>query len=201
METLEGSEILRSPLPATLTRKGYQTNSSALHKSHFKGKLGEWNIATEVRRVVTDGMNEEPLSARMERVSKHPCSIEREHYICGDEQSICGRYVQNALVPATAVGFANLLKIRFGDFKICEESKGEGADIPDFVGVYCSAFNLDQLNGDDQPAMRVVGEAKTPWVHSLRQWHTKSDQGKLRHALGTNPPLFQLFPGWNRTTG
>jgi hypothetical protein len=135
-------------------------------------------------------------------VLNHPYFIGREHHLCGDELSVCGRFVQNALGPVMAVAFANGNRIRFGDFKVCAEAvkatknekmektgrKDETTYIPDFVGVRCDALNILQLKEAIEPTMVLVGEAKAPWRHDLEshftEWQSRKSQRKLRNALG-----------------
>ncbi|OAL67235.1 hypothetical protein A7C99_1652 [Trichophyton rubrum] len=82
------------------------------------------------------------------------------------------------MYSVTAVAFANGIKARFGDFKVCAESQGE-VDVPDFVAVHCTAKNLhalEQLDSREVPYLKFVGETKTPWRHDL---------GKIYHDFTT----------------
>lgn len=156
-----GAEILAYPLPELLTRPGYQTTSTAFHNRYYSGPLAPWPIESEARDIVSDKhLNTDHLSVHVQNVLIHPCFIEREHHLCGDEQSVCGRFVQNALSPVTAVAFANGIRARFGDFKASADASGnsEGTKgktgkkgkkgerkIPDFVAIRCDALSIVQL--------------------------------------------------------
>ncbi|DAA77265.1 TPA_exp: Uncharacterized protein A8136_6525 [Trichophyton benhamiae CBS 112371] len=130
-----------------------------------------------------------PLSYTNYEVAQNSSCLDHEHYLCGDEQSVCGRFAQNVLGPVTAVAFANGVKARFGDFKVCAESQGE-ADVPDFVAVHCTAKNLhalEQLDSSEVPYLKFVGEAKTPWRHDLGKIHhdfTTRKKSTIDRALG-----------------
>ncbi|KAK2798407.1 hypothetical protein FQN50_008847 [Emmonsiellopsis sp. PD_5] len=148
-----------------------------------------WSVSSAIKQLTSEErINKDYLDDHIPDVSKHPCCLDREHYICGDEQTVCGRFAQNALAPATAVAFANGVKIRFGDFKACEEAMDESLLIPDIVAVYCTALNPDDLKITTvKPVMRLVGEAKTPWKHNLQDYYEKWKSGEerqLRRTLG-----------------
>ncbi|KAL4916567.1 hypothetical protein BDW62DRAFT_103431 [Aspergillus aurantiobrunneus] len=114
-----GADIFRFPLPELLTREGYQTTSSALHNLQYHGPLGDWQIEEEAHNIVfASHLKKNLLSVHMSGISNHQFSINNEHHLCGDEQSVCGRFVQNALGPATAVAFADGIYTRFGDFNV-----------------------------------------------------------------------------------
>ncbi|KAM5458263.1 hypothetical protein MaudCBS49596_000176 [Microsporum audouinii] len=175
MEVHTGPEILAHPALPMLTRKKYQTVSSAYHSISYNGKLAKWNFSESVQHVVSEYCNsKEPLSSKVYRVSDNLCSIDHEHYLCGDEQSVCGRFAQNVLGPTTAVAFANGIMTRFGDFKVSAEAKGEKTLIPDFVAVHCPAYDFKGLADlTEKPQLRFVGEAKTPWNHDLEDSYNR----------------------------
>ncbi|KAK2812029.1 hypothetical protein FQN50_001738 [Emmonsiellopsis sp. PD_5] len=190
-------DILQRPLPKLLTREGYQTVSNALHRSYFNGRLTRWIIKDDAVKAALDALDNDKvkdhlyLSSSVQSVLQNPFSVERENYLCGDEQSVCGRYSQNALQPAAAVGLSRNIGTRFGDFKTCEESKSESDSIPDFVGVASDPYRLDfeKMKDHDvkKPMMKLLGEAKTPWKHNLLEYYKKFTAGdgrQIRHALG-----------------
>ncbi|KAK2808822.1 hypothetical protein FQN50_004298 [Emmonsiellopsis sp. PD_5] len=189
-------ELLRMPLPPLLSRPPYQTTTSALHDSHYAQTLVDWNISEGVKNITAEcHLCSNPLDASVACVSGNPFRLKCEHYLCGDEQSVCGRFSQNALQPSTAVAFQQSIKTRFGDYKVCQENKEARLKgyIPDFVGVTCPAQdftalqNLASGNHSHQPTMRIVGEAKTPWKHNLEKTYRAykiQDDEDIRHALG-----------------
>ncbi|OJD23543.1 hypothetical protein ACJ73_05108 [Blastomyces percursus] len=196
-------DILRSRPPPLLTQEPYQTQSSALHKSYYAKKLTEWNISEDVKRV-TDEKNlcGSPLDVSVDIVSQNPCHVKGEHYLCGDEQTVCGRYSDNTLKPVTAVALQQNICIRFGDYKVCQENKDPDNKgyIPDFVGVASARDSFQNLvpNGPTyQPKMRIVGEAKTPWKHDLRgfwnRWKRSEEHQYIQQALGQIAAYMHLF--------
>ncbi|KAL4931947.1 uncharacterized protein BDV17DRAFT_229426 [Aspergillus undulatus] len=117
--------------------------------------------------------------------------VHDEQCCCGDEASVCGRFMQNALGTTTKVARENGIPIRCGDHRISEEGSGKKdtsgkqnhiQHIPDFVGVRDSQ--------DLPPIIKILGEGKTFWKHKLANWHRKwrqeGEQGAslIRHALG-----------------
>ncbi|EFQ96685.1 hypothetical protein MGYG_08608 [Nannizzia gypsea CBS 118893] len=201
MEPLTGFDVLAKPLPPVLTRRYYQTNSSAYHKVFYKGGLAKWNFEKDVLRAASRSReNQHRIFSQESETPRHPYSLHREQYLCGDEQSVCGRFAQNALGPATAVAFLNGIQTRFGDFKVCDEARKEKSLIPDFVGVSCSALDLEGLKGlTETPNLKIVGEAKTPWKHNLFAVYKdcfgkKKKEGPLRHALDSGSVLYVSSP-------
>ncbi|KAI1922249.1 hypothetical protein LOZ12_000584 [Ophidiomyces ophidiicola] len=198
-----GYEIICAQLPNILTRKHFQTTSTAWHGSYYLGKMAKWNIEPDVTATITPAhMKPGLLSIHSDIVLQEAGCVDHEHYLCGDEQSVCGRYGQNALAPVSAVAFHNGLKYRFGDYKVSSESTypGNGTYIPDFVAVSCPAANLGELlklKKDTPHNMVIVGEAKTPWKHDLMTaWSKFSESGddeNIRHAFGQIVTYMQRF--------
>ncbi|KAK2736467.1 hypothetical protein FQN55_001644 [Onygenales sp. PD_40] len=201
-----------TPLPRILTREPYRTTGSALHSSYYAKHLVRWNISTDVKEATADThLKKDPLDADVQVILQSPFRVKAEHYLCGDEQSVCGRYSHNALEPVTAVAYLHGLRVRFGDHKASQENHNSKTKhyIPDFAGMFCPALdftalaNLTKDNPKHQPQMRIVGEAKTHWKHNLTQFFkaaTKAedkdkDETHLRHALGLLllPTLFTLI--------
>ncbi|KAM5471888.1 hypothetical protein MauCBS54593_003294 [Microsporum audouinii] len=185
--------ILAEPLPDLLTQEGYRTSSSAWHSEHYLGRIRLWDLKKEVRRwTASKYLKRDTLSADLDSLSEQPGYIHKEHYLCGDEQSVCGRFAQNALGPVSAVAFHHGHHYRFGDYKVCLESQKPGNEryVPDHVAVKCSAANTEELrtlSGDFKPEMVLVGEAKTPWKHRLGRYIESFEEKhdtQLRQALG-----------------
>ncbi|KAI2022459.1 hypothetical protein LOZ29_001165 [Ophidiomyces ophidiicola] len=154
--------------------------------------MAKWNIEADIAATITSArMKPGFLSIDADIVLQEVGCVDHEHYLCGDEQSVCGRYAQNALAPVSAVAFHNGLKYRFGDYKVSSDSTypGNGTYLPDFVAVSCPATNLktlQELTKGTPHDMMLVGEAKTPWKHDLMAaWNdVKRDEQDLRHAFG-----------------
>ncbi|KAK2781883.1 hypothetical protein FQN51_004999 [Onygenales sp. PD_10] len=198
--------ILRGRPPPLLTREPYQTQSSALHRSYYAKTITDWDISEDVKMVTAEKyLCSSPLDASVDVVSQNPCRVKNEHYLCGDEQTVCGRYSDNALKPVTAVALQQGIYMRFGDYKVCQENldPDNKGYIPDFVGVACPArdlMSLQNLVADDpthQPKMRIVGEAKTPWKHDLKtfwnRWKQAKEHQYIQQALGQIAAYMHIF--------
>lgn len=173
----------------------------------MRKKFGEWSdFETNVRKLVDDRIawNNRVLAVCIEKdIEGDKALLHNEQYLCGDEQSTCGRFAHNVLHVLTAVAWANNMQIRFGDYKVCQESKRVGnwsdaviSKVPDFVAVDCSKprdpntkFSKNHPDGNH---MRFIGEAKTSWCHDLPE-HLENyrrspldlePQRQLRRALG-----------------
>ncbi|EFR01366.1 hypothetical protein MGYG_04373 [Nannizzia gypsea CBS 118893] len=189
MDAHDGHQILSRAPPALFTHKNFRTTTGALHKIYYNGKVIKWDF-TQAALKYSSNRSLDPKKISTE--SRGLYSLYHEHYLCGDEQSVCGRFAQNVLTPVTAVAFANNITTRFGDFKVSAESKAKKKLIPDFVAVHCTATKVNELSAKDIPEMMFVGEAKTPWNHNLQSAYrdyfsndpSTISKSWLRHALG-----------------
>ncbi|KDB27848.1 hypothetical protein H109_00415 [Trichophyton interdigitale MR816] len=180
MEGNTSYTILASPAPSILMRDGYHTTTNAFHPTYYRGKKESWDLASEMWDAIDEIRNNSPLSYTLRGIPENPYSLDREHYLCGDEQSIL-----------TAVSFANGVKTRFGDYKVCSESREkEHSKVPDFVAVHCTAKDLKglkELDRNEYPYLKFIGEAKTPWNHDLGKIYENFVAGKktkINSALG-----------------
>ncbi|KAK2757018.1 hypothetical protein FQN54_004987 [Arachnomyces sp. PD_36] len=205
---LSASDLTRQRLPDCVYETGRHTSTSAIHKDKFyTGSLAAWkNFEHEVRQ-------------NFQSANLHTCSLPMiyddtgldkdtnlhlEHFRCGEEISISGRFVQNALHVVSAVAKAKKFDLVFGDWKASDTSNGikpmdevylAGLDENDeavqhqksiakkvlasLVPDYCIIDNNDKA--------RVVGEAKVPWVHEFDGWWKSFEDGDdedIRQALG-----------------
>ncbi|KAK2758710.1 hypothetical protein FQN54_003400 [Arachnomyces sp. PD_36] len=125
-----------------------------------------------------------------------PALYSTEHYICGEELSISGRWVQHALHPMCAVGKGLGFETVFGDWKATSQNKVsfiQTGKVDPTTGRFTSAAEntsseitsstpeADQVKKrnrkelildyalmvEDNGAPRAVGEAKTPWNHGF----------------------------------
>ena len=99
---------------------------------------------------------------------RRPHDIYYEHMYCGDEITVVGRFGQHLGQTMSAV-FLNLgMDIHFGDFKTTTtEISGK---VPDIILV------------DSAGSLKAVGEAKTPWMHNIKDAQTRDIA--FRHYLG-----------------
>lgn len=93
MEGNTSYTILASPAPSILMRDGYHTTTNAFHPTYYRGKKESWDLASEMWDAIDEIRNNSPLSYTLRGIPENPYSLDREHYLCGDEQSICGRFV------------------------------------------------------------------------------------------------------------
>ncbi|KAK2867843.1 hypothetical protein FQN49_003418 [Arthroderma sp. PD_2] len=190
-----GAAILKDSLPDLLIREGYRTTSSAWHSDYYIGSMATWNFTEHARNWNFESrVNDEPLPINAKSALWRNGCVDRENYLYGDEQSVCGRYGQNALAPVGAVASDNGIPYCFGDYKACYESQqpGNKNDIPDFVAAYCRTTDVERLKSlpktVEKPSMVLVGEAKTPWNHNLprfwKEYTEDNEDHNLRHAFG-----------------
>ncbi|KAL4934952.1 hypothetical protein BDV06DRAFT_229272 [Aspergillus oleicola] len=200
-----GNKILSQPLPALLTREHYRTTSSALHETWYDGPLQDWQIESEAWKLFEGKDLNDPrfsfdsLQEALSQGQGYPVPINREQFVCGEESSVCGRFVQNALTPVTAVAFANRILSRFSDFKSCAEgSKSPEANenknhyIPDFVAIQCQTTQAHLLKTDVTPHMILAGEGKTEWVHNFVKWYKSWKNKKPGEAIYFRKALGEL---------
>jgi hypothetical protein len=184
--------LLKQALPPLNYRAYYHTTSKALHDIHFTGPLEPWDGFEEsvcnFRSTVEKHYDvEKILGYASSEPSKNDITFV-ESFHCGDELSVSGRYVANALHVMSAVGKDVGLETVFGDWKSTEkkekkEKKGKKKE-------RINEDNDDEKDKDRKesdkkeakesrltpdfsifnPAFfgqRAVGEAKTPWHHGI----------------------------------
>lgn len=149
-------DIIVSRTDNLVLSQASRTTGSSNHASRFEGVLGLWSSFESSVRQNTKAIN---WSQHQTILQSRPVgtnnSLHHEHYICGDEISVSGRFVQNVLHPLIAVGKELGQEIQWGDSKTSEEGLKNTNDIPDFVAL---------ANGKH---LRAVGELKTPWTVDL----------------------------------
>ncbi|KAL4939305.1 hypothetical protein BDV06DRAFT_225162 [Aspergillus oleicola] len=119
------AQILGDPLPKLFNSKDYCTTSDAYQKKYFNGEIVPWQIKQEAKLngvFSEENMTKKLFAVRLQENAGTPIFINREQFIVSDEQSLCGRFVQNALVPVTVVAFENGIMSRLSDFKGCAAS-------------------------------------------------------------------------------
>ncbi|KAJ9347959.1 hypothetical protein C8Q69DRAFT_445199 [Paecilomyces variotii] len=130
---LDAKDLTMAALPDINFIDNRAAQSSAVH-SHlrFCARLVLWEtFEHEVRKVFNDvfrNWDEDQsniLSVEMDQQS--PNSIVNEHYLCGEELSTSGRYVQNVLHVMTAVGKESGFDLQFGDWYSSFDHKGKSS--------------------------------------------------------------------------
>ncbi|KAK2799268.1 hypothetical protein FQN50_008544 [Emmonsiellopsis sp. PD_5] len=175
-----GRDILAQPLPSLSTRDGFRTVTDSRHRLWFNQQMGHGkSFPTEVRAMIDEReFKPDYLHVRPKSPDGNPNRVCNEHVLCGDEQSVCGRISANVFQLVTAVACNEGIQIRFGDYKVCQESHWDpnacqpqnvsAKTIPDFVAIEDSVARDPEAPYDENnPHLRFVGEAKTGWVHNL----------------------------------
>ncbi|KAK2809061.1 hypothetical protein FQN50_004114 [Emmonsiellopsis sp. PD_5] len=187
---LSSKDIISQPLPDLLTAPGFHTRSDSRHRTWYNGKLGHWEgFESDVKRVAEAAITKSDYLDVIPRdYATNPGYLCHEQCFCGDELSLSGRFTQNALTPAISVARLHGVQTRFGDFKTSRESQVSGqSSVPDYVAIVCREEKKKTTAGLRDHDMRIVGEAKTPWMHNLMDFYKKywrKDESGFRRALG-----------------
>lgn len=189
------------------------TESSAVHRDlHFCGNLKRWtSFEEEVDQVFRDNFHKWDSFPRniLHVVLKDPVknAISNEHYLCGEELSSSGRYVQHVLHVMTAVGRELGFKLWFGDWYTSYDhgekpaSKTKSSDGPNISEVQPTKPNARGKKiipdyallaeggvGNPKSYARALGEAKSPYgAHDFERWVDDAFYGndkRLRQLLG-----------------
>lgn len=203
---LTARDIVYDSIPE-LHRNKRGTISSSFHDKWYDGHLSNWDLfereayklSSQIELLPRKALSVKPeyLEDPEDKPQNH---VWNEQFLCGDELSISGRFVQQVLHPVTAVARELKMQRRFGDFKVCsaKPNSGEpksrsksGGEVPDFVAV-APVADAPETSGDIPieyyHELRLVGEAKTPWMHDLTKFYLphkdKRPAQVLRHALG-----------------
>jgi len=146
-------QIIKRPL-LDLIRSSNRTTSMAIHNISVVATIYQWN---NFKHNVRQQCNVAQLSRR--QLAHFPTNFASEHHIaneqlcCGDESSVQARFTQNVCHTMTSIYRDTGILCRFGDARACNPNQNFGG-IPDIVLM------------TDSGAARVVGEMKTPWMHT-----------------------------------
>ncbi|KAJ5131580.1 uncharacterized protein N7515_007619 [Penicillium bovifimosum] len=150
------------------------TKSDSTHNLEFKATLVHWNTFDKEVRALSHRIDWKnfPSVLAYAPTEKHagPHHTYSEHWLCGDELSVSGRFGQNVGHITSSVFRALNIPSWFGDYRTCVNGTVE-RKVPDFVMV------------NAQGHLQAVGEMKTPWMHNLKNVML-SDQTEFRHCLG-----------------
>ncbi|PYI02599.1 hypothetical protein BO78DRAFT_400399 [Aspergillus sclerotiicarbonarius CBS 121057] len=175
---------------------GYSTTSSdSTQNLEFRASLVHWNTFEREVRQVFDGIRWDTQTEILAYAPppnggtgpNHTCN---EQLFCGDEHSTVARFNQNVGHVMTSVFQSLGFRARFGDFKTCCDTTINNK-VPDIV-----------LLGD-QGSLRVVGEAKTPWMHTLDnfsdQEDTRSTFGQISRYMFTSKAKYGFLTTYDQT--
>ncbi|GAD96170.1 predicted protein [Paecilomyces variotii No. 5] len=118
----DAKDLTEHFLPEIQYEQGRSVTSSAVHGNlKFCGRLAPWlSFERDVHTIFMEVFNtwNPTTSKKLHVVLSHPGenTISNEHYLCGEEISSSGRYVQHVLHVMTAVGYDLGFKLRFGDW-------------------------------------------------------------------------------------
>ncbi|KAK2810536.1 hypothetical protein FQN50_002793 [Emmonsiellopsis sp. PD_5] len=194
VEALTAEDVVLRPLTKYCDQSKRHVQSSSFHGLWYVGGLEIWaNFENEVEKNFAEiKWKDHPTildyGPPSEDVSElHLCA--GDHFICGEELSISGRWVQHALHPMSTIGKELEYKMVFGDWKATAESDVDFVQLGKYDHDSKKVLPLDEnvaagdtmkqrkrknlipdyaLMVEGNGAPRVVGEAKTPWNHDFQ---------------------------------
>lgn len=168
---LQAEDLVRLKLPDILQAPN-TTVSQSTQNFEFTGTLGYWsNFEREVRKsTLSQKWTPHILTHQPGGVLPSPFYLTKEHYLCGDEYSIQGRFGQNVGQVMSAVFGSLGMDAGFADFKGCGAAMGKNEKVPD--------YSVITQNG----LLLTAGEVKTPWAHALDD--DLGSEFDLRRTLG-----------------
>lgn len=164
---LTGKEVIQQPLPDLRYHdEKFRTSSKSTHKLWFLATLSEWNIEQKARHYSKSIDWQDDILGY---------ELGEEQIECGDEHSVVGRFNQNLCHNSTPSLHKYVqTDVRFGDFK-CAVSDASFKKVPDVVLV------------TKEHQLRLVGEAKTPWMHDIKQAQEKN--ATFRNYIGKSQSI------------
>ncbi|KAJ9293256.1 hypothetical protein DTO271G3_7979 [Paecilomyces variotii] len=185
VDYLDAMSLTRAGFAECCYRPERHTYSSAVHRHlRFVGELVFWDdFKVIVRNNFKDIFghwdkgNVRPLDVELREPDEN--SLHHEHYLCGEEISVNGRYTNNVLHVMTAVAKELGFPVRFGDWNASfERTKASPAkDIsrksPDY------AVLGDEISDGSFSYARAAGEGKSLFEqHPLHDWVREAKNGK-----------------------
>jgi hypothetical protein len=146
-------EVVRAALPDLITGPG-KTTHPALHMIWFRGRSERWQTFEQDAMQhfqQTDWNRHRRVLTYRPANSPSPASIAREHFICGDEAGVQGRFNQHIGQVMSAVSVAMGIDLAFADYK-ANTSRTVDSKVPDIICMTRSG------------GLRIIGEIKTPWI-------------------------------------
>ncbi|KAK2754213.1 hypothetical protein FQN54_007092 [Arachnomyces sp. PD_36] len=214
VKALTAEDVTLQPLIKYHDNAKRHVKSSSFHGLWYVGELETWSgFEDEVGKNFggikwKDHQTILSYDIPSERVSDLNL-LAKEHFLCGEELSISGRWVQHALHPMSTVGKELGYKMVFGDWKATAErdvdfvqsgkydhESGKVVPLDDTAAEGDTTKKRKRKNlipdyalmVEDNGAPRAVGEAKTPWNHDFRAlWLDFENTEKkllMRRALG-----------------
>ncbi|PGG95151.1 hypothetical protein AJ79_10225 [Helicocarpus griseus UAMH5409] len=213
VEGLTAEDVTLRPIIKYCDKTKRHVQSSSFHGLWYVGELEIWTgFENEVRKNFAGiEWKDHPTILAYEPgedVSKLHLHA-GDHFICGEELSISGRWVQHVLHPMSAVGKEPKYNMVFGDWKATAEcdvnfvqsgkyDRESGKIIP-LDETVAAGDTMKQrkrknlipdyaLMVEENGAPRAVGEAKTPWNHDFQAlWidiQNTNNKLLMRRALG-----------------
>ena len=189
-------DMTRQRLP-NFIKAEYHTVFESKSPMSFTGRLWQWRGFEDQVRETFDAQRwgKSIISARLAQPDQNDISHEMFH--CGDELSLSGRFVQNALHVMTAIGRDLNYKIHFGDYKTVYTQRGESVRLGHAkVASHAATQSKDGQTKprsdvekqpdfaalDDNHRARFVGEIKTPWTVDIKD--LSRNESRFRRRLG-----------------
>lgn len=211
---LTAEDVTLQPLMKYCDKAKRHVKSSSFHGLWYVGELEIWTgFEDEVgKNFAGIEWKDHPSILAYDLPSEEVSELHLyagDHFICGEELSISGRWVQHALHPMSTVGKELKYKMVFGDWKATAESDVDFVQSGKYDHKSKKVLPLDEnvaagdtmkqrkrknlipdyaLMVEEDGAPRVVGEAKTPWNHDFQAlWIDIQNTKKkllMRRALG-----------------
>ncbi|PGH14477.1 hypothetical protein AJ80_05922 [Polytolypa hystricis UAMH7299] len=152
VQALTAKDVALQPLTRRCDKPTRHVKSSSFHGLWYVGDLKTWDdFESEVQGnfvgVPWNNYSTILAYALLESVSEPHVDAE-DHFICGEELSISGRWVQHALQPMSAVGKEPKYGMVFGDWKATSDHQ------VDFVKD--TKPISEEANSDDETAFSTV---------------------------------------------
>ncbi|KAB8215237.1 hypothetical protein BDV33DRAFT_208519 [Aspergillus novoparasiticus] len=153
--SLTGKDIVQEPVP-DLRVSEYSTSSDSTHE--------QWHVKSVK-------WSNKVLDYAPEGEDDHEFHVKKEQLLCGDEHSVVARFGQNVGHVMTSVLRGGVgTRVRFGDYKCAAPPPVTFNKVPDIAVM------------NDNYKMLLMGEAKTPWKHSIIAVENK--EYRFRKYLG-----------------
>ncbi|OJD14088.1 hypothetical protein AJ78_05534 [Emergomyces pasteurianus Ep9510] len=121
---LTAKDLTEKILPDLNVKKSFFTTALALHKIHFTGKLQKWDsFESEVTSFIPQVKWNQKILCYHSTHPGHRDINGTEHFRCGDESSVSGRFISHVLHVMSAIGKEAGFTSVFGDWRATVEAR------------------------------------------------------------------------------